>query len=104
MMRSRNQLHKSKLDEFAAFAATKGYRREPTNGTYEVARFRLYDRSGTPPPIIIYTRLRGEHFTVFGDGYDLVEEFLGADRKVRKPKIEAEAARTAPASADDLPW
>ena len=55
-MRSRYKLHLTKLDEFAQFAATKGYQREATIGAYEVLRL---SKPGSRP-IIVYKRERAK--------------------------------------------
>lgn len=60
MPNNRSRLYLSKLDDFAAFAASRGYRREPVKGEYEALRLR---RDGEAP--LIYFRRRGcDHATV----------------------------------------
>lgn len=65
-MADRASLHLSKLDDFAAFAATRGFVREPTKGAYEVLRL----RRGQEPPLLYYRR-HGDHASIpeyFGKG------------------------------------
>ena len=65
-MADRATLHLSKLDDFAAFAATRGYVREPTKGAYEILRL----RRGEEPPLLYYRR-GGDHASIpesFGKG------------------------------------
>ena len=58
-MADRATLHLSKLDDFAAFAGTRGYEREPTKGAYEVLRL----RKGDAPPLLYYRR-HGDHASI----------------------------------------
>lgn len=58
-MADRASLHLTKLDEFAEFAATRGYVREPTKGAYEVLRL----RRGNEPPLLYYQR-HGDHASI----------------------------------------
>ena len=51
-MAHRYLLALSKIDEFAAWAATQGYAREKTKGSFEVLRL----RKGNEPPKIYFTR------------------------------------------------
>lgn len=65
-MARRDLLHKSKLDEFIAWALTQGYvwNMPNTNHGYEVARLRpLYPRP-CEAPVLIYTRNTGDHYTL----------------------------------------
>ena len=79
--RSRNLLALSKLEEFAVWAVSQGYRREPTKGTYEVLRLRKKGDS----PVLFFKRDRGEHATSYGDGTALVQLWINT----RKAKKEA---------------
>ena len=72
-MARRNLLHVSKLDVFAAWAATQGYVREDPKGDYEVLRLR---RAGKPP-VLFYRKLDAvEHVTAQDDGETLVHRWL----------------------------
>jgi len=51
-MRSRSQLHKTKLSQFANWLKDNGWKEEFILGNYEVARFR---NPKFPAPIIIYS-------------------------------------------------
>jgi hypothetical protein len=81
-MANRELLALSKLDEFAAWAATQGFQREPTKGLYKVLRLRIPGQ----PPLIFYTRsttLAGgkpQHATAQYDGAQLVRRWLRSRR------------------------
>lgn len=61
-MADRATLAFSKLDEFAEWAATKGWVREETKGEYEVLRLR---KASKPKPLLFYTRAHAkEHATI----------------------------------------
>lgn len=87
-MRSRNALHRNKLKEFEAWAASLGYVREPCKGTFEVLRLRHKDARA---PLVYYERAAdangtgdgSTHITAFGDGEKLVRRWL-RERKVAK--------------------
>jgi hypothetical protein len=79
--RSRNLLSLSKLEEFAKWAVSHGYRREPTKGTYEVLRLRKKGES----PVLFFKRDRGEHATSYAEGTTLVQQWINT----RKEKKEA---------------
>lgn len=72
-MANRYLLALSKLDEFAAWAKTKGYQREPTKGQHEVLRLR---KRGKPPQI--YFRRDGgrQHATCQQAGVGLVRRWI----------------------------
>jgi hypothetical protein len=79
--RSRNLLAMTKLVDFAAWAVSHGYRREPTKGTYEVLRLRRKGES----PVLYFKRDKGEHATSYGEGTTLVQLWINT----RKEKKEA---------------
>ena len=79
--RSRNLLSLSKLEEFAVWAVSQGYRRETTKGTYEVLRLRKRGES----PVLFCKRDKGEHATSYGDGTALVQLWINT-RKHDKVK------------------
>jgi hypothetical protein len=57
-------LHKSKLEEFAAYCESQGWLREPVKGDYEVLRMRQKGSS----PLIVWDRLNArEHYTTEGN-------------------------------------
>ena len=71
-MRTRDLLHKSKLQDFIQYAESKGYKEEPTKGEYEVLRLR-----GSKGMAIFHERLdRGDHFTTHGLATELVEQYI----------------------------
>ena len=80
---NRSELHISKIDEFAAWAEKKGWKREPTKGYYEVLRMRKPGRK----PLILYKRIRTDHATIGWDqkaGASLVEQWLHEKRLARE--------------------
>jgi hypothetical protein len=79
--RSRNLLALTKLVDFAAWAVSQGYRREPTKGAYEVLRLRRKGES----PVLFFKRDRGEHATSYAEGTTLVQQWINT----RKEKKEA---------------
>ena len=76
-MRSRAMLHFSKVAEFCAWAAERGWERSEPKGTYEV--FRLV-RPGHPPVSFHARASASEHVTAWGVGLQLVAAFLRAKR------------------------
>jgi hypothetical protein len=78
--RSRNMLALSKLEEFAKWAVSQGYRREPTKGTYEVLRLRKKGES----PVLYFKRDKGEHATSYGDGTALVKLWINSRKQAKK--------------------
>jgi hypothetical protein len=82
---NRSRLHLSKLNDFAAFAESRGYRREPTKGGYEILR--LQRQSETP--LIYFFRGGCEHATApRGKAAELVNAWL---REKRAREEEARA-------------
>ena len=72
---TRGLLHESKLEEFAAWAEERGWRREPTKGHYEVLRLSKH----ADGRIIFYQRDRSRHVTIGSDqrrGYALVQRWM----------------------------
>lgn len=67
-------LHLKSLKAFVAWAETKGYRKEPTKGTFEILRLRHADGG---IPILFFTKIRSkEHVTCQRDGLKLVRRWL----------------------------
>ena len=63
VFRSRCQLHLSKIDEFATYCETQGFRRIDTKGDYEVLRMVAVKGE----PVIVHARSRSkEHATTWG--------------------------------------
>lgn len=81
MNTSRNKLHKTKLEAFAAYCIECGWVREPVKGgvfTYEVLRMR---RDGNKDVLLVYDRHNAkEHYTTHGIGDVMLNAFL------RRPK------------------
>lgn len=80
---SRSHLHLSKLDEFAAWAATQGYERQPTKGVYEVLRL----KGANPVPFIYYRRATSEHASIPNNpqgAWFIVERWLRWKRQQTK--------------------
>ena len=81
-MATRELLALSKIDEFAAWANTQGFKRTPTKGDYEVLRLQ-FDKQ---PPIIFFTRLTTLsggtpiHATAQHEGAQLVRRWLRAKK------------------------
>lgn len=79
-MANRQLLALSKLDEFAAWAASHGFQREPTKGTFEVLRLRVPSQ----PPVLFFARNRTlsggtpQHATAQREGEKLVHRWLRA--------------------------
>jgi hypothetical protein len=96
------------LQDFNAFMVGAGYVSEPTNGDYEVARYRMPDPRGDQPPAIVYRRKNGE-MTVWPNGNE-INYLVGCQihalerKSPQVVKIEAGEAITSPASAEDTPW
>lgn len=74
---SRRHLHLSKLDDFAAWAATRGWERVPTKGRYEVLRLRQDGQDD----IVYFKRENAEYATMVGKGSVLVYEWLEETEK-----------------------
>lgn len=71
--RTRELLHRSKVEEFASWAIRQGYKRQPTKGVYEVLRLGTPEGDG---PLLFYLRDTGDHATTFGEGTRLVRRWL----------------------------
>jgi len=76
--RSRNMLHESKIEEFAAWAVADGFVREDTKGTYEVLRLRWGQKidGRKIQPYIFFQRDRSCHATSQAEGSQLVARWL----------------------------
>lgn len=73
----RGLLSFSRLEEFATWAQSKGYTREPTKGDFEVLRLRYPDEK----PVIIYAKSSAtEHLTVMGRDHKMVRAFIRETR------------------------
>lgn len=75
-MTERHLLHASKVDAFAAWAASRGYTREATKGSTEKLRLR---RAGEPPLIYHQRDRQTVHLsipTAPRAAYELVREWL----------------------------
>jgi hypothetical protein len=81
--RSRNLLALTKIADFAAWAVSQGYRREPTKGSYEVLRLRKKGEA----PVLFFKRDRGDHATSYGDGTALVQKWVNS-RKTKKEVVK----------------
>lgn len=76
-MRHRGLLHLSKLDDFAAWAESSGFEREPTKGDFEVLRLRPPAIEGrVSPPITFFVKASAEHVTAFDAGLKLVRRWI----------------------------
>ena len=84
-MAHRGRLSINKLDDFAAWAETKGWVREPTKGLYEVLRLRHPKK---PKPALFFKRDRSHHATEQDTGYGLVSSWL-VDRRLADAEIDA---------------
>lgn len=68
----RNGLHRSKVDEFVAWAAVRGYAREETTAAFQVFRLRRGDEL-----LIFYERTGKDHLTApNGPALQLVSDWL----------------------------
>jgi hypothetical protein len=75
----RATLHFRKIDDFAAWAATKGWRREPTKGEWEVLRLR---KPGKPPAIYYRKASATQHASTRGDhALGLVRSYVNAKKR-----------------------
>lgn len=85
--RSRELLHLKKLDEFAAWAARRGWTRGEKKGCYEVLRL---EQEGKPP-LVFYARDHAkEHATAHGEGLKLVQKWMRERRKVMQGGVHAD--------------
>lgn len=79
MSTNRSLLHRTKIDEFVSWACAHGL--APVATGYQYEKLRLVREAGAP--ILIYDRDKGEHFTTFGDGTDLVLQWLDETRAAK---------------------
>lgn len=83
-MRTRCLLHRSDLKDFETWACANGFKSEPPKGAFEALRLRYVKEPRKDgkrwEPVLIYDRLRGDHFTVFGDGYRLVRAYYASKK------------------------
>ena len=82
--RSRNTLARSKLAEFEAFCASKGWATSNEGVEYEVLRMRHPDWR---EPLIVHQRSdQGSmHLTTWGNSADMLRRYLRSQRKEIKP-------------------
>jgi len=71
--RTRNLLHRNKLESFKQWAISQGYKEDMKIGGYQVLRLRPPDGSGI---VVFYIRLTGDHVTSFDDGTSLIRRWL----------------------------
>lgn len=72
---SRSTLHTSKLAEFTAFCASKGWAQEPCKGAYEVLRMR---HPLVKEPLLVYRtdKAKREHYTTYGQSSQMLAAYL----------------------------
>lgn len=76
--RDRALLVLAKIEEFAAWAVSQGYRRETPKGTYEILRLRIQGQS----PVLYFRKSatagggQPVHATCYGEGTKLVQRWL----------------------------
>jgi hypothetical protein len=71
-MRSRQLLHRTKLEQFAEWCTSKQWEVTRPTANYQVLRVNY----GAKHPAIVYDRHEGEHYTVFGNSLKLVARFI----------------------------
>lgn len=77
MATDRATLHKNALNDFIAWAKTKGYIEHPlTRHPYEVARLEYYTPQGNNPHLVFYKRERTDHITCEGNGRTLMLRYM----------------------------
>lgn len=82
--RSRSQLHHTHFDAFVAFCESCGFKRVPTKDPFEVLRM-TPPHKGTGGPLIVHTRADAkEHYTTWGVGADLAQQFFRTRNKSRE--------------------
>lgn len=82
--RSRCQLHHTHFDAFVAFCESCGFKRVEVKGDYEVLRM-TPPHKGTGGPLIVHTRADAkEHYTTWGVGADLAQQFFRARKQSRE--------------------
>ena len=69
---TRDRLHLTKLDAFAAWALTQGYQRERSKGDYEVLRL----RKDGEMPLIFWMHYGGDHATTDARSERLVRQWF----------------------------
>lgn len=80
-MADRCTLHRSKFDQFKAWAIADGWCFSEGKGDYQVAQFRKKNKAGKKRCMIVYDRLGGEHFSTLDEFYPVVRAFINATRK-----------------------
>lgn len=79
MTTRRNLLHHTKVDSFANWAETAGWRRLPHHpDKYEVLRLKRADGNGCT--LVYFKRLRSDHVTAFNEGLDLIHQYFEEQR------------------------
>ena len=78
-MRSRADLHFSKIEDFAKYCEAQGWVREPLKSEFEVLRMRKETES---TPLLVHSRdLAKEHCTIWGTSYVLYSEWRKSQGK-----------------------
>lgn len=73
-MRTRNSLHKSKLDDFRGYLESFGWIDQKLKGDYEVLRMTHPKHNGV---LLAYAKLNArEHFTIDGIAYDMFRKWM----------------------------
>ena len=90
-MADRCTLHLSKLDDFAAFAETRGFRRVPPRGGYEVLRLERVQKVPGKIGALVYYRRSGamEHASAADNATaGMVQAYVGAKKRGKWPRKE----------------
>ncbi|MBT2142724.1 MULTISPECIES: hypothetical protein [unclassified Rhodanobacter] len=83
VFRSRCQLHLSKIDEFAAYCETQGFRRVAVKGGYEILR--MVAMKGEP--VIVHAKSGSkEHATTWGMSERMYLKWQRSKRAAREAK------------------
>lgn len=94
---SRSTLHISRLAQYTAFCASKGWAQEPCKGDYEVLRMR---HPLVKEPLLVYRSDKAgrEHYTTYGQSAQMLAAFLhgGERRTEERPVAITESSDTPP--------
>lgn len=77
--KTRCLLHRNDLKDFTAWLVTKGFEIHTKKGFWEELRAKKNNKW-----LIIFDRLRGDHFTVPGDAVEIVRHYY-LSKKVHEP-------------------